>query len=131
MKIKTAELTGKALDWALAKALGSKHITHDALGVYADDRDFPIKRNVFGRVNHTDPATCMTIMWSLKINIKHHPYSSPDRLVLAYWGDKDDAAYAYVVFFGSTVAEAVARCVVAMQFGGEVEVPSELCGGES
>lgn len=130
MKIKTAELTGKALDWALAKALGSKHITHDALGVYADDRDFPIKRNVFGRVNHTDPTTCMCC-FGFEAGQVSELFADSDLCCYVARGYSAIYTGEMVHGIGSTIAEAVARCVVAMQSGDEVEVPDKLCGGES
>jgi hypothetical protein len=125
MKIKTAELTGLSLDWALADALKlepemSRPNPYDSsIAVLALPLPNGYPRHHKCGFFYTDPATCMEL-------IKEH------KIALAYWnitslwsatpGDSEWDEY------GDTPEQAVARCVVQMRLGDEVDVPDELCG---
>jgi hypothetical protein len=105
--MKTSELTGAALDWAVAKAEG-----HDV--------DDPTWWPDFGG------ESCYSTDWS-----EGGPIIEREciELVLDGWGawnaairggDKDDLAH------GPTPLIAAMRCYVASKLGDEVEVPEEL-----
>jgi len=118
MKIKTAELTGKALDWALAKALKKTPALNFKRDVCVSE--------IMGwqPFSHTDPATCLGLIERHMIDVTYEPRHKDCPMWVARmprWG----------LNYGSTPAEAVARCVVQMQLGDEVEVPSELVGEKS
>ena len=127
MKIKTAELTGLALDWALAVAMGlGPDIGRHCYARYVQYTDH--KHNIVRALSHTDPAMCMRFIEGEKINIKHMRHSTDNRAVLACWGSVYEES-GYVQTFGSNTPEAVARCVVQMRLGDVVEIPDELVGG--
>jgi hypothetical protein len=126
MKMQTKELTGKPLDWALAVAMGCTAIrqqhTRTLDGpVQIDARD---PDGFFIRVDHTDPATCLGL--TSKINIMQQATDGTWRVA----GRRHDGCH-QIHSHGSTLPEAVARCVVAMRLGDEVEVPDELAGVQS
>ena len=125
MKIKTSELTGLALDWALAVAMGlGPDIGRHCYARYVQYTDY--KNNIVRALSHTDPATCMGL-------IKEHfvyPFCYPV-------GDADDVAWGAGPMDGDNDDRilnagcpeiAVARCVVAMRLGDVVEIPDELRG---
>lgn len=124
MKIKTAELTGIALDWALAKALGAKKLIANYKGVWVDDEGFMVGNDRRGWIAHTDPATCLGFIEKHLIDVTYEPRHKDCPMWVARiprWG----------LNYGITPSEAVARCVVAMRLGDEVDVPSELVGEKS
>jgi len=114
MKIKTAELTGAALDWAVAKCEGvdiSEGLTDDerystnwALGGPIIEREInKVSRNLGG---------------SFSAQIRHtmsHPLVAHP--VLAGWTNAS----------GPTMLIAAMRCYIASKLGEEVDVPEELC----
>lgn len=118
MKLKTAELAGLALDWALAVALGAENVMYQEATGTVDVKfgimDWP---HTF---THTDPATCMGLMSEHKMDVTWGCSSK------CYVQPSGNADFAWVG--GETLVEAVARCVVAMRLGDEVDVPDELCG---
>lgn len=102
MKIKTSELTGSALDWAVAKCEGKLPASYD---------DW---RQTWPRYS-TDP---------------HHGHPIIERELIgtmpvsdAWWraGDVDGANG-----FGPTMLIAAMRCYVSSRLGDTVEVPDEL-----
>ena len=127
MKVKTAELTGPALDCALAMAEG---------------KEFSIADNLCGEKRvwlhggtraymHTDPATCMGLIdceygrvWKVEAIPRT---TTPTVLAMGFSSVGADVTKIY----GQTLAQAAARCVVAMRLGDEVSVPDELCGVQS
>jgi hypothetical protein len=131
MKLKTAKLTGLPLSWALALADGRKpsfvlsegklhHIQSELIGGGGWESSY----------DYSNPRICMGLIEKQKINVKHICHLATKRAVLASWGSLV-ADNGYMQEFGSTPAEAVARCVVAMRLGDEVEVPDELVGVQS
>lgn len=141
MKVKTAELTGKPLDWALADALDldpeiSRPSHYDgSIAVLA----LPLPN---GYPNHhkcgffyTDPATCMELIKKHRANVDHTEHAP--KIEVSIWYEVDysddsdrvtDADFDCQSVIADTLEQAVARCVVAMRLGDEVEVPDELCG---
>lgn len=114
MKLLTASLEGKALDWALAKALEYEpQVQFDHVFVPALKRGWPISGVV--PFDHTDPALCLGLIEQYK----------PDLVYRAeLWGA--EIPHTNNQFWSSSLSRAVARCVVQMRLGDEVEVPSEF-----
>ena len=117
MTIKTSELTGAALDWAVAKCEGYFDIgmasVHDGVAdVFYFDAWAP----------STDWAQGGVIIEREGIMIERW-------VSTGYW----QAANALVtkVFTAKTPLVAAMRCYVASKLGEEVEVPDELLQGES
>lgn len=122
MKIKTSELTGQALDWAVAKCEGKNGVLHDdgitrcivvaaASGVYKGtykpstnwSQGGPLgERELLTADPHLD-NDCDLIQWSCR-----------------NW--KGDGDYLY----GPTELIAKMRAYVASKLGSEVDVPKEL-----
>lgn len=124
MKIKTAELTGHALDWALAVVLelGPCVMNGRVLTAKAPF-GWPIDGvRVFG---HAYPATFVGLIKEHCVQL--YPFCRDGKAV--HW-DADIRPYIRVAGC-DTPEQAVARCVVAMRLGDEVDVPDELCGVQS
>lgn len=120
MKIKTAELTGIALDWALNHALMLEHGFVPAIsGALGEPSEM---------YEHTDPALCLWLMKEYRANIDQAEHAPKVQVTIWYEiADSYSSDFDAVSAIGDTVEQAVARCVVQMRLGDEVEVPSELC----
>ena len=134
MKIKTSELTGAALDWAVAKCEDETdvlfayrqygkllvrqagcHETHDSEWPYEPSTDWaqggPIierEKLCVGHKHQADPEYC--------------PVNDP---ATNCWARTTAGGY---LSYGPTPLIAVMRCYVASKLGDEVEIPNELIG---
>ena len=128
MKIKTSELIGRALDWAVATAEGLKpeDIYICWSGLYRRLRDENGKLN--GRYQ-TGPDLLFHRKWEAagpiiareRINLdqfRGHP-------VRAYVGTPVKYEHAYFAKEGEPLVAAM-RCYVSSKLGDEVEIPEEL-----
>ena len=115
MKIKTAELTGRPLDWAVAKCEGNEftyedHPAHELLCLdYSTDwwQGGPIiEREEIG-ISRNAPCS-KNREWEARPSITAKGAGGK-------WG------------YGPTPLIAAMRCYVASKLGDEVEVPEELC----
>lgn len=116
--IKTSELTGVALDWAVAKCEGTWH-------GYLDADTFP-DIHAAGRLNYsTNWSQGGPIIEREEITVKHVIPAMRDSTWQAHpsmsakgaggkWG------------IGTTPLIAAMRCFVASKLGDEVEIPEEL-----
>ena len=117
--MKTSELTGAALDWAVAKCEG--HMRPDG-GFYAGQQGRPLTRY------STDWAQGGPIIEREMIQITPHCMINP----LHGWSaafrsfDEDDDVYALHRMRGKTPLIAAMRCYVASKLGDEVEIPEEI-----
>lgn len=106
MKIKTSELTGTALDWAVAEAAGYSLNTLDLLyDVKSYDKFNP----------STDWARGGPFIEQHKIETYYQPS-------LGQWAARHNDNLRY----GPTPLIAAMRCRVASELGDEVEVPDEF-----
>lgn len=113
MKILTQDLTGSALDWAVALCEG-RHLAVDGYGdLYCPVSDDPWHYS-------TDLAQGAPIIEREMINYIEGESTSWD----AWIGDTEDDDC--VMVNGPTPLIAAMRCYVAMKLGYEVEVPEEL-----
>lgn len=103
MKIKTSELTGVALDWAVAKCEGKLPASYD---------DW---KQTWPRYA-TDWAQGGPLIEREYISLWTEGYN---------WEAKKFGEYEQ---YGDSVLEAAMRCYVASKLGDEVEVPDELKG---
>ena len=107
--MKTSELTGAALDWAVAMADGVEVIVLDQQIVWPEDYEPSTRWAVGGPIIEREGMQIQTFMdkWLASI---------PKPLV-----QRD----------GPTPLIAAMRCYVASKRGDEIEIPTELTKGES
>lgn len=122
--VKVSELSGVALDWAVAKCEGKNGILHDD-GI---TRCIVIA-SIYGVYKgtwkpSTDPALSQPIMEREKIDCIADPNGKDVWMGQLYAtrlaGNKVIRAY------GPTMLIAAMRCYVASKFGEEIEIPKEL-----
>jgi hypothetical protein len=115
MKIKTNELNGTALDWAVAEADGTP-IYRSGKTMTRMDMD----GNVYWQPS-TDWAAAGPIIEREKMRVA---YNFDEHIWEAGWD-------CHVKGWADTPLIAAMRCYVASKLGHEVEVPDELLQGES
>ena len=112
--MKTSELTGAALDWAVAKCEGFEIVgVNQGRATFLDSADDGALNEM--PINYsTDWAQGGPIIEREKITLE--------------WTGEDWMAYVFHdrEFFGPTPLIAAMRCYVASKLGDEVEVPHEL-----
>lgn len=113
MKVKTSELTGAALDWAVAKCMGLK-ATIDRTMVWIR----PKHHAYIHYSPSTDWAQGGPIIEREKIECEHDGFQWWARIR----ADED--------FSGPTPLIAAMRCYVASKLGNEVDVPDDLVWAE-
>ena len=129
--MKTSELQGAALDWAVAKAHGLEWalaknnaggLSYDAGlhgNLFADNIDLP------GRYRRYNPSTDWAqggpIIERENVGIVCQQPESTQRC--AYRQTNDGEVFYY---YGSTPLIAAMRCFVASKLGDDVEIPQEL-----
>ena len=116
MKIKTSELTGAALDWAVVKCEGIERI--DQLGgAWIEDPSDPYF-NIRYQPS-TDWSQGGPIMEREKLDFE---WVAADRCRAKYeWLDEP-----FAEGFGPTPLIAAMRCYVTIKLGDEVDVPEEI-----
>lgn len=118
MKIKTNELQGAALDWAVAKCEGQP--------VYysAEDRTLYMGFGPAGDYEYTpstDQSQAGLIMERGKIGVWWEDGMYSDNIGPCWFSENVTTAS-----YGPTLLIAAMRCYVASKLGDEVEVPDEL-----
>jgi hypothetical protein len=113
MKIKVSELTGAALDWAVAKCEG--HDAHIYGGVVRTTM-----RSVFG------PECHYSTDWAQGGPIIEREHISAFYVYWGEWEAFDDKTMPPSKHRGPTPLIAAMRCYVASKLGDEVEIPEEL-----
>ena len=115
MKIKTCELTGAALDLAVAIAVGRTDVRVDEDGELVGQHEFDY---------YTDWAQGGPIIEREKIDVDFCHFTGP---WFACIGGKTHDVPERARAYGPTMLIAAMRCFVASKLGDEVEVPEELC----
>jgi hypothetical protein len=134
MKIKTSELSGKPLDWAVAKCEGGSDFIHDGI-TWAFQLNS--KTRVLSSGFNSIMNYCPSIRWS-----QAGPIIEREQIRLSIyddgrWGAErrlfDDGRQAYTTSYGKVILGvgptpliAAMRCYVESKLGDEVEVPEEL-----
>lgn len=134
MKIKTADLIGPALDWAVAESMGHKILVR---GKRAEVLFSGIPRWKPCPRYSTEGDTVIDIMEREGINSRAlrrdgHPmnglwlaaYDHGNTGSMVQWVRREDWPRHYLS--GPTLRIAVCRCLCAAKLGDEVEVPDEL-----
>lgn len=127
MKVKTSELTGAALDWAVAKCEGLL-----CFGYRTDGKRFAVEDsdgNIEGFMPSTDWAQGGPIIEREKIETRE----SDGKWIAMWWADNSGMAKKPAQRFefnrmtkDKTPLIAAMRCFVASKLGDEVDVPEEL-----
>ncbi|CDH33752.1 phage protein NinX family protein [Xenorhabdus bovienii] len=113
MKLKTSELTGQALDWAVAKSIGLPAIVTPFGNL--------IIKGMEDYTPSTDWAQCGQLIDTYLIELNNHVTSENE---VEHWATCMDE---YI--YGSTALEAACRIVVHVKLGDEIEIPDELVEG--
>ena len=121
MKIKTSELTGAALDWAVAKCEGREV----SQGLCKEGAERQALIVVDGRWKAFHPSTDWAqggpIIERKGINLRLH--AGTDKQPIAFvWVNHQPAHRQY----GPTPLIAAMRCYVASKLGDDIEIPEEL-----
>ncbi|MDE9536914.1 DUF2591 domain-containing protein [Xenorhabdus bovienii] len=121
MKIKTSELTGRALDWAVCLAIGGT-VNEDNTEVQAPNNGYYLLSNGKGNFTpSTDWSQCGPLIDTYLIELNNQVISENE---VEHWATCMDE---YI--YGSTALEAACRIVVHVKLGDEVEIPDELVEG--
>ena len=118
-KIKTNELNGAALDWAVAEAEGDVRLQYDS-------REGLIINNVLGWFPYRPSAA-----WQQGGPIIEREGISVWLFDDVTWKAEKPLLGVDCVYEAPTPLIAAMRCYVASELGHEVEVPNELLHGES
>ena len=129
IEVKTAELEGKALDWAVAMSEGATNLHFDTVACWwftLNGRDRVLSSGWSEKQNY-----CPSTDWSqggplidkmdgfqLKIWLDSSPDTKCEAHIHNYEGDW--------ISFGPTPLVAAMRCLVASKLGDVVQVPKEL-----
>jgi len=127
--MKTSELTGAQLDWAVAKCEGGTGLWHDTVATYwitLDGKDRALSK---GWAQSYTPSTNWaqggTIIEREKISTNFDlSREHPDGWWIAEFIDEEE--YGLHTADGPTPLIAAMRCYVASKLGDDVEIPKEL-----
>jgi len=120
MKLLTASLTSNALDWALNHAL---MLENGFVPEIAGAAGAP------SELYSHDPAVCLWLIKEYRASIDQVEHDPKVQVTIWYEiTDSDGSDFDAVSALGDTLEQAVARCVVQMRLGDEVDVPEELVG---
>lgn len=117
VKVKVLELTGRALDWALIKAIGAEasldFFEDNKKGLPAYERYSP----------STDWKICGPLIEKYSMLVS----AAPDKPLAIGRSQKESIeGLDEVIAHGETALQAVCRCLVGMFEGDETEVPAVL-----
>jgi len=116
MKVKTADLTGTALDWTVAKARGFAEFV-------LDERRFSEMHDT-GHYNYsTDWARGGPIIEAVGMTLM---YCEGEYIAGTNPECFDNQVFMYHEQYGPTPLIAAMRCYVASKLGDEIEVPDDL-----
>jgi len=129
MKIKTSELTGAALDWAVEKCIQLAGFDPD-MGAFTPDsmNEYVEIDNIYGP-QWRGPA--YSTDWAQGGAIIEGEGISLDKVSETMWIAFRREGPAFSEESGPTPLIAAMRCFVASKLGDEVEVPDELTQGET
>ncbi|CDH06830.1 conserved hypothetical protein [Xenorhabdus bovienii str. oregonense] len=120
MKIKTSELTGKALDWAVAKSIGLPAIVTPLtpfgnLIIEGMEEDY---------TPSTDWSQCGQLIEKHRVELNFNSVSKEWSAYIFNFEELES-----VIEDGDTPQIAICRAVVAARWGNEVDIPDELVEG--
>jgi hypothetical protein len=115
--MKTSELTGAALDWAVCKLVSNTFTGFKTVTVLIEDRVHMIRADTKAYSPPLSPST----KW-----VQGGPIIECEKLHVYPAGDQWGADCEHTQQFGPTPLIAAMRCYVASKMGDEVDVPKEL-----
>ena len=125
--MKTSELIGPALDWAVAVAQGATNLKHDTIASWwfvLEGKDRTLSKGWSASQSY-NPSTNWSqggaIMDQAEIDTYLYERGSPFGWIAEITGTKFKGK-------GPTRLVAAMRCLVASRLGDEVEIPNELQG---
>ena len=118
MKIKTSELTGVALDWAVAKATGAELVEHQG-----DDLRVEI---CHGLAAHWSPSTSWSQCGPLIDRFRPDLMTGRNDGLVAYLNNDASSQEPLIEGHGGTYLVAACRSIVVYALGDTVDVPEEL-----
>jgi hypothetical protein len=128
MNMKTSELTGAALDWAVAKCEGATDFRFDTVATYwitLDGKDRALSKGWAQSFNpSTDWSQGGPIIERAGIEIRVH--CTHNNAITSWGAEKDWPMGKTIGCCGPTPLIAAMRCHVASKLGDEVDVPDEL-----
>ncbi len=119
MLVKSYDLTGGALDWAVATALGHTVIIDGSMWIVdsAERYEVPV---LFSE----DAVETVSMLKEYKISLMHVEEDDPYPIDDGPWSANiPGQEYGYT---GPTPEIAICRCVVAYKLGEDIEIPDEL-----
>ena len=129
MKIKTSELTGIALDWAVAMCEGGEHLAFDGITWgFVLNRELKVLAKGWAPSMSYLPSTD----WAQGGPIIERLILRAGLVLRCYVEQQRCEAsldFPHKFSYGPTPLVAALRCYVASRLGDEVEVPDALCGG--
>ncbi|MDE9571291.1 phage protein NinX family protein [Xenorhabdus bovienii] len=124
MKIKTSELTGRALDWAVCLAIGGT-ANEDNTEVQAPNNGYYLLSNGKGNFTpSTDWSQCGELIEKHRVELDFNSVSEEWSAYIFNFEELES-----VIEDGDTPQIAICRAVVATQLGDEVDIPDELVEG--
>ncbi len=126
MKIKTSELTGATLDWAVAEIQGINHRIRNGAVVERNLVPCPEKRVGCAVAHYVGKRFSPSTDWAQGGPIIEREHVGMDFCGWGVWEAWDDRAMPAPRYKGSTPLVAAMRCYVASKLGDAVEVPDEL-----
>lgn len=123
--MKTSELIGSALDWAVAKCEGvNPRFNMESHG--STWHGWWIANPIYSRMPHysTDPSQAYPIIERARISTtdQHGCYGVSQWMASLYLPNDNGQ----VIEFGPTPLIAAMRCYIASKLGDEIEIPKEL-----
>lgn len=124
VEVKTIELIGPALDWAVAKAIGEEYrpaTEFDGIGTEYPAHQFSTKWDQGGPLIERGEIELHVL--ANVLDIAAHPTFKPgDEWEANIWPPEEDL----IEICGPTPLIAAMRCFVSMKLGATVQVPKEL-----
>ena len=124
--MKTSELTGAALDWAVAKTEGATDFWFDTVATYWVKLDGKDRALRYGWAQSYLPSTEWAhggpIIEREELTLSHSPYDHVFYRRTRPWCAEKQGRMEY----GPTPLIAAMRCYVASKLGDEIELPEEL-----
>ena len=122
--MKTSELTGAALDWAVAQAEGNVRLQYDS-------REGLIINNILGWIPYRPSAAWQQggpIIEREKVDLFTEKQTYPESWCASV--ARDQSGHSLIGWrlhqYGPTPLIAAMRCFVASRLGDEIEIPEEL-----
>ncbi|WP_340608567.1 phage protein NinX family protein [Xenorhabdus bharatensis] len=124
MKIKTSELTGKALDWAVALSLGAEICSKGCFLELPSGHFVDKKSRYYSFKPSSDWSICVQLIDKYLDSLTRMCTDSP--WVASCKAVTVDDFSIWKVEEGQTPQIAICRALVSAKMGDEVEIPSEL-----